>query len=72
MVALAEAVAMAAFWAPLSVTTKPSSFSARWSPVTVTLMVFCVSPSAKLTVPEGRVPPKSAALAPLVAAPVTA
>ncbi len=55
-----------------SVTENPSSGSAAVSPLTLTVMVLAVSPAAKLTVPPGSVPPKSAALAGLGSLPVTA
>ena len=58
--------------APDSVTVKPSSGSTSVSPVTLTLMVLLVSPAAKLSVPLGSAPPKSAALAGLTPLPVTA
>jgi hypothetical protein len=38
-----------------------------WSPVKLTVMVLLVSPTPKLTVPLGRVPPKAAASRPLTA-----
>ena len=53
------------------VTVNPSLSSAVMSPETLTVMTFWVSPAAKVTVPDGRVPPKSAALAGLVPDPVT-
>ena len=46
-----------------SETTKPSSNSTALSADTVTATTLVVSPAAKLTLPAGRVPPKSAALA---------
>ncbi len=55
-----------------SVTEKPSSGSTAVSPLTFTVMVLLISPAAKLTVPLGSVPPKSAALAGLTPLPVTA
>ena len=42
------------------------------SPCTVTVIVLLVSPLAKVTVPLGKVPPKSVAFAGLVVPPVTA
>ena len=63
-------------WAPPaaldSVTEKPSSGSTAVSPLTLTVIVWLVSPAAKLTWPLGSVPPKSAALAGFVPLPVTA
>ena len=56
----------------LNETVKVSSASKMESPLTLTVIVFVVSPAAKLTVPVGKVPPKSAALAGLVPLPVTA
>lgn len=56
----------------LKVTMKFSSGSAVESPLTLTVIVFgAVSPAAKLIVPVGKVPPKSAALAGLATVPVT-
>ena len=46
-----------------SVTVKPSSGSSSVSPVTTRAISCSTSPAAKLTVPEGSVPPKSAASA---------
>ena len=56
----------------LNVTLKVSFASKMESPLTLRVIVFAVSPAAKLTVPVGKVPPKSAALAGLVPLPVTA
>ena len=42
------------------------------SPLTWTVTVFVTSPAAKLTVPPGRLPPKSAASAGLAPLPATA
>jgi ABC-type uncharacterized transport system permease subunit len=56
----------------LKVTVNPSSGSITPSPVTAIVMTFVVSPAAKLTVPVGRVPPKSAASAGAPLLPVTA
>ncbi len=42
------------------------------SPVTSIVMTFVVSFAEKSTMPVGSAPPKSAALVPLVAVPVTA
>ncbi len=46
------------------VTVRTSLASGVLSPVRVRVMVWLVSPTAKLMVPLGRVPPKSAALTP--------
>ncbi len=54
------------------VTEKPSSRSTALSPLTVTETVLLVSPAAKLTIPLGSVPPKSAASAGWEPVPVTA
>ena len=55
-----------------NVTVNPSSGSTVVSPLTLTVIVFVVSPGAKLTVPVGKVPPtKSAAVAGLVPLPIT-
>ncbi len=45
------------------VTTKSSSNSTAASPATNTVIVWIVSPAAKLTLPPGSRPPKSAASA---------
>ena len=56
-----------------SVTVKPWPGSTTVSPATLTVIVWLVSPAAKLTVPEGRTPPaKSDAEAELAPLPVTA
>ncbi|MEZ5667269.1 MAG: hypothetical protein R3F55_07520 [Alphaproteobacteria bacterium] len=56
-----------------SVTAKVSSLSTVVSPATCTVIVFDVSPAAKLTVPLGSTPPaKSAAPAALLPEPATA
>ena len=56
---------------PDKVTLKPSSASTVMSPATCTVIVFDVSPAAKLTVPLGSAPPTKseadAGLAPLPA-----
>ncbi len=68
------AVAVAS-WAPSvasdSVTEKLSSGSTAVSPRTLTMIVLLASPAAKLTVPSGSVPPKSAASAAFVPLPAT-
>ncbi len=55
-----------------SVMENPSSGSIVVSPLTFTVIVWLVSPAAKLIWPPGRVPPKSAALAGLAPVPATA
>ena len=56
-----------------SVTVKPSSLSNVGSAATFTVIVLVDSPTARVTLPVGRVPPvKSAALAAFVPLPVTA
>ena len=73
IVPLAVAVAMVAPLGLARVTVKPSSFSTRVSPLTWTVMVWLVSPAAKVTMPEGsRAALKSAALAGLEPDPVRA
>src|SRR5438270_519794 len=71
MVPLALAVPMVAPVAFDSVTVKPSSGSTVVSPLTLTVMIFELSPDAKLTLPEGKLPPKSLASAPPLGAPDT-
>ena len=56
----------------LNVTLKVSFASKMESPLTLTVIVFVVSPARKLTLPVGKVPPKSAALAGLTPLPITA
>ena len=53
------------------VTIKFSFASTVVSPLTFTVITLDVSFAAKVTVPDGNVPPKSAALAGLVPVPVT-
>ena len=53
------------------VTVKPSSSSRAVSPLTGIDRVRLVSPSLKVTVPDGKLPPKSAASAGLAPEPVT-
>ena len=53
------------------VTIKFSSGSTVVSPLTLTVITLEVSFAAKLTIPDGKVPPKSVALAGLFAVPVT-
>ena len=55
-----------------SVTVKPSSGSIVRSPLTLIVINSLVSLGAKVTVPLGSAPPKSAALARSVPLPVTA
>ena len=56
----------------LSVTVKPSFWSAALSPATRTVTILLVSPAAKLTVPDGSaLPKKSVAEAGAVPDPVT-
>lgn len=56
----------------LNVTLKELSGSTVVSPVTRTVIVFEVSPGAKVIVPDGNEPPKSAESAGFVVPPVTA
>src|SRR5260221_12407529 len=55
---------------PDRVTVKASLASTVVSPATLTVIVLLVWPTAKLTVPDGRLPPAKSA--PLTAAPPTA
>ena len=55
-----------------SVMVNPSSGSTVVSPDTLMVIVFDVSPALKVTVPEGKLPPKSAASAAAPPEPVTA
>ena len=57
--------------APLRVTVKVSSASTRVSPETGTAMLRLVTPAAKVMVPLGSTPPKSAASAGLAPEPAT-
>ena len=69
---LAAAVPSAAPEAPDRATVKPSLASTAVSPATLMVMVFEVSPAAKVIVPAGRAPPeKSAELAGFAPEPVT-
>ena len=73
MVPLAAPVAMVAPVGLLSVTVKASSSSTTVSPLTWTVIVWLLSPAAKVTVPEGSAAaPKSTALAGLEPEPLTA
>ena len=54
-----------------SVIVNPSSGSAVVSPATLIVIVFDVSPALKVTVPAGKLPPKSAAFAGAAPEPVT-
>jgi len=73
MVPVAVAVVIVAALLGLDrVTVKVSSASMLVSPLTLTVMILEVSLAAKVTVPVGNVPPKSAALAGLAPVPVTA
>ena len=72
MVPVAVAVVRVALVGLERVTVNPSSGSTVVSPDTLTVMTLLVSPAAKLTVPVGKVPPKSAAFAALAPDPVTA
>ena len=73
MVPLAAPLTMVAPLGLLRVTVKPSSGSTRVSPLTCTVMVWLLSPAAKVTVPEGSAAaPKSAASAGLEPEPLTA
>ena len=54
------------------VTVKFSSGSTVVSPLTLTVIILEVSLAAKVTIPDGKVPPKSAASAGLLPVPVTA
>ena len=63
MVEEAVAVPMVAPAGLESTTSNVSSGSTVVSPLTLTVTVLLVSPAAKLTVPDGSVPPKSAAFA---------
>ena len=72
IVPIAVAVVMIALLVGLDrVTVKFSSGSAVVSPFTFTVITLDVSPSAKVTVPPGSIPPKSVALAGLAPVPVT-
>ena len=69
----ALAVVIVALLALDRLTMKPSSNSTVLSPFTSTVMVFMLSPAAKATVPDGKLPTtKSLALAPFTPEPVTA
>ena len=72
MVPMAVVVVIVALLVGLErVTVKFSSGSIVVSPLTLMVMIFEFSPSIKLTLPDGRVPPKSVALAGFVPVPVT-
>ena len=72
MLPLAAPVAMVAPLGLLKVTVKLSSSSTTVSPLTCTVIVWLLSPAAKLTVPEGSTAPlKSDASAGLEPEPVT-